>query len=230
MNENQKTKTVFVGYVNGKKFTDRKAMNQFIGECISSGVEINNMSYSQTTGPVDALETTPTPQALQERTPACACAKSWDAYIQDINTSVPKPYTSVLGYLIPFIEESLSFANSDTATASQQDVETKLTNRMEWAEANIISKIRTWEYNVNEVKAWVFSAIENLRRKSDWANMRVEQIHLVLDAVTDNRHGDKDTFISDRVDTTTLDTYSNIYEQVAGYCKAMSDILADTIR
>ena len=225
---NQQMQTVFEGYVNGRKFTDRRAMNQFIGECISSGVEISNMSYSQTTKPVCKGDCDHpcggTKPAAIIKHPA-----SWHKHLEKLNDIIPGPYSTVLGYIIPYVAEDIFFQSDADVDANQQDLEAKLTRRMEWTEANVLAFLRTGQYDTQEVKAWITSAIENLKRKIEWSNNRITQINKVLNAAMENRVDNKDNFIRSRMDTRTLEAYRDMYAQVSGYCSALSDILADTV-
>ena len=100
---------------------------------------------------------------------------------------------------------------------------------MEWAEVNVLAFLRSGRYDTQEVKAWVTSAIENLKRKIEWSNNRIIQINNAINTALENRVDNKDNFIRSRMDIRTLEAYRDMYSQVAGYCSALSDILVHTV-
>jgi hypothetical protein len=205
--------TVFEGYVNGIKFTNRDEMNSYIGKCISDGTPINDMSYSSTTK-LNRCPTKPVDGAEQ------ICKRqneiSWIRYINELNTEVPKPYDTVLGYVIPFIHEDI-FITSHRAEDVVTDFKNRLADRMTFMENRVFSQIRTMKYDISQVYQWLDTMIIGLQRKTDWCNDRAKVIEDYINNIND-------TLILNNTNVPGLKAFYEIYSEAGGFCSAMIDI------
>lgn len=211
--------TVFEGYVNGQKFTNRDAMNQYIGKCISEGTPITDISYSSTTRYNGS--NTQRPARASRGLEAIHKAQkevSWVTYINGINQEVPDPYTSVIGYVVPFVREDINI-NYSNANYIIEDFKARLTNRMNFLETKVFTPIRTWKYDESQVSEWLNLLSGAFQHKLEWANQRTELITEFLE--------DGDKFIISHIDTSALRGFRAIYSETAGFCTALLDIIKD---
>lgn len=216
-------KTVFEGQVNDQKFTNRDDMNAYIASCIAEGTPITHMSYA-------TKQVYDNPQNPQ--TPQCPCqgkaaidarqqAVSWIKHVHQVNRLVPQPYTNVIGYVIPYIEENLEFVDDDTANDVTADLKIKLERRMAFLEKYIFSYIRSGKYDNSQVNEWLNLLMEGLGKKLDWATGRRDDINAFIKAIPN------DEFFVNSVDLLHFTTYANIYDEVAGFCAALIDVIND---
>lgn len=216
-------KTVFEGQVNDQKFTNRDDMNAYIAHCIAEGTPISHMSYA-------TKQVYDNPQNPQ--TPQCPCqgkaaidarqqAVSWLKHIHQVNRLVSQPYTNVIGYVIPFIEENLEIVNGDMSDNVVADLKAKLEKRMAFLEKYIFSYIRSGKYDNSQVNEWLNLLMEGLSKKLDWAVGRRDDINTFIKAIPN------DEFFVNSVDLLHFTTYANIYDEVAGFCAALIDVIND---
>lgn len=216
--------TVFEGYVNGQKFTDRNLMNAYIGECISNGTPLTDISYSTTARfnnpDINKPANKPCRQGLAGREAIRNMQKeiSWITYINNINQRVPKPYDNVIGYVVPFVREDINITESNIDLIVD-DFRERLNDRMAFLENLIFSQIRTWKYDENQVNKWLELLINSFDHKLEWANNRVKVIEDFLN--------NGDDFIVSHIDDTALRGFYVIYSETAGFCSALIDIIRE---
>ena len=215
-------KTVFEGYVNGQKFTDREDMNTYIGKCISEGLPITDLSYSSTTQYKDPVKeqakrqfgNLPGRDAIRQAQEEI----SWVTYINNLNQRVPQPYSNVIGYVVPFVREEIVI-NESNAEYIIDDFNARLNDRMAFLENYVFSQIRTWKYDENQVIQWLDLLTSSFEHKLDWANNRVALIEEFLN--------NGDPFITSHIDQSALHGFHEIYAETAGFCSAIIDIIAE---
>lgn len=215
--------TVFKGFVNGRQFTNRNEMNAYIGECISNGTPITNLSYSTTARLANSGTATEQPAGQQRSAGREAIrnaqrAISWITYINDLNHSVPEPYDTVIGYVVPFVREDINITESN-ADFIIEDFRERLNDRMVFLENMIFSQIRAWNYDDNQVNQWLELLIKSFNYKLDWANKRVKIMHDFVN--------NADEFILHHTDLTAIRGFYTIYSETAGFCSAIIDIIHD---
>ena len=216
-------KTVFEGQVNDQKFTDREEMNAYIARCIAEGTPISHMSYS-TTQVCDNPQKPQCPCQGKAAIDARQQSVSWLKHIHQVNRLVPQPYTNVIGYIIPYIEENLEIVDGDISDEVVSDLKAKLEMRMAFLEKHIFSYIRTGQYDNSQVNEWLNLLIEGLSKKLDWATGRRDDINAFIKAIPN------DKFFVNGVDLLHFTTYANIYDEVAGFCGALIDIIKDVAK
>lgn len=213
-------KTVFEGYVNGQKFTNRELMNAYIGKCISEGLPITDLSYSTTT---QYKEPTPENRQFDNRPGRDAIHQaqkeiSWITYANSLNQRVPKPYDNVIGYVVPFVREEITI-NESNAEFIINDFRARLNDRLAFLENYVFSQIRTWKYDENQVNQWLDLLTSSFQHKLEWANKRVALIEDFLN--------DSDPFITSHIDPVALVGFHDLYAETAGFCSAVIDIIAE---
>lgn len=213
-------KTVFEGYVNGQKFTNRELMNAYIGKCISEGLPITDLSYPTTT---QYKEHAPENRQFDNRPGRDAIRQaqkeiSWVTYTNNLNQRVPKPYDNVIGYVVPFVREEITI-NESNAEFIINDFRARLNDRLAFLENYVFSQIRTWKYDENQVNQWLDLLTSSFQHKLEWANNRVTLIENFLN--------DGDPFITSHIDQTALRGFHEIYAETAGFCSAVIDIIAE---
>lgn len=215
--------TIFKGQVNGQTFDSREAMNQYIGQCISDGTPITDISYSSTT---QYKEPDNVP-AGKQRAHLCPGYKSirlaqenisWITYLNNINHRVPKPYDNVIGYVVPFVREDITI-NESNAEYIIEDFKARLNDRMNFLENLVFAQIRTWKYDDNQVNQWLDLLHNSFEHKLEWANGRINTIEDFLNA--------GDEFILDHTDVSALKGFHAIYSETAGFCSALMDIIVE---
>ena len=207
--------TSFKGYVNGQKFTNRDEMNQFIGKCISEGTPINNISYSTQTQYKPAEQTVvPGRVAIRQAQENI----SWITYINNLNQRVPRPYDTVTGYVVPFVREDIDI-NAYNKERIIDDFKARLNDRMIFLENYVFSQICTWKYDESQVNQWLEHLSNSFKHKLDWANMRVAIIEEFLNHTNE--------FIINRIDSTALRCFHDIYNETAGFCSTIIDVIAE---
>lgn len=208
----------FEGYVNGMKFNDRNEMNAYIGKCISEGTPIENMSFSETTQYNEQpcgcnVRPTNGRKILEQKQREI----SWLRYINEVNQKVPKPYDTVIGYVVPFIREDIFIADSNRSEVVVNDFVNKLTERMKFMEAFIFSEIRTWKYDESQVYEWLNTLISGLQHKIEWCNQRIAVIEELCNVVTDK-------LLIANINVAGLECFHKIYNEAGGFCSALLDI------
>lgn len=211
--------TVFKGQVNGQNFTDRNAMNAYIGQCISEGIPITDISYSTTTKYKDpSKERYSNLPGGQEVIHRAQKEISWVTYINGLNQRVPKPYENVIGYIVPFVREEIDI-NDTNIGLILEDFKARLCDRLAFLENYVFSQIRTWKYDENQVNQWLDLFINSLNHKLEWANNRVALIEDFLN--------DSDPFITSHIDAVALVGFHDLYAETAGFCSAVIDIITE---
>lgn len=206
----------FEGYVNGEYFTNQKDMEKFIGECLANGTPITELSYStqykNNSQPVHRRPTRKGVEAIEE----AQKNTSWISYLHDITPKVPNPYTNIINYLVPFVNEDITITvhNSDTIITHFKD---KLSGRMEFFEKYILKEIRTWKYSDIQVNAWLQELMSKFDYKLKWATNRMDTIKPLA--------GSDDAFITNNIDMIYFCTFYTIYTETIGFCEAMKDII-----
>lgn len=215
MSQQLKPEKTFYGQVNGIIFKDRESMNNYISDCVVNGVAIDNLSYSyqETYKPAVPETTKPEKSPVKKKL-------SWTNYINQINSIVPAPYNSVIGYVIPFIKEDCDIADTNAHNNIIADLKTKLENRMVFLEKYVFSAIND-DYDKAQVNEWLSLLADGLNKKLAWANNRCNDIDTLLNSISN------DKFFTDNVDTLYFNTFYTIYHEVAGYCAALIDIIMD---
>ena len=205
--------TTFEGYVNGQTFTDRDAMNKFIGQCISEGKPITGISYSTSTSYV------PNGHGLRGKAAIDHAQEeiSWIKYINNVNKKVPQPYDSVIGYIVPFIHEDIHVDETNSQIILN-DFKACLVKRMQFLESNIFEPIRSKNYDVSQVHSWLDNLIFTLVHKMDWANQRVKMIEKFINEMPD------DKFITSHTNVEYFRCFCDIYTETSGFCSALIDI------
>lgn len=208
--------TIFEGYVNGQKFTDRNKMNQFIGKCISEGTPINDISYSTRIQrkPADQTGVVPGRAAIRQAQENI----SWITYISNLNQRVPRPYDTVAGYVVPFVREDINISIYN-AELIINDFKARLSDRMEFLENHVFSQIRTWKFDESQVNQWLEGISNAFKRKLEWATMRITLIEDFLN--------NEDEFIVNHIDTTALRCFYDIYNETSGFCSTIIDVIAE---
>ena len=211
--------TIFEGYVNGQKFTNRDLMNAYIGQCISEGIPITDMSYSTTTKYKEPSKGrySNLPEG-QEAIRRAQKEISWVTYINGIGQRVPQPYENVIGYVVPFVRENININKANIETIID-DFRDRLNDRLAFLENYVFSQIRTWKYDVNQVNQWLDLLAASFNHKLEWANKRVVLIEDFLN--------NEDVFITSHIDPTALVGFHDIYAETAGFCSAVIDIIAE---
>lgn len=211
--------TTFEGYVNGIKFTNRDEMNSYIGKCISEGTPIKDMSYTSSTkfndlnkGFKPAFQQANGGDRIRKRQNEI----SWMQYINKLNSTVPQPYDTVIGYVVPFVHEDI-FIQPNRAEDVVTDFKNRLADRMAFMENNVFTQIRTHKYDISQVCDWLDTMINSLQHKTEWCNERVTVIEDFLNGITD-------TLILDNTNVSGLKAFYEIYTEAAGFCSAMMDI------
>lgn len=212
-------KTVFEGQVNDQKFTNRDEMNAYIAHCIAEGTPISHMSYATK----QVYDSPQCPCQGKAAIDACQQTVSWMKHIHQVNRLVPQPYTNVIGYIIPYIEENLEIVSGDMANNIVADLKTKLEMRMAFLEKHIFSNIRTGKYDNSQVNEWLNLLIEGLDKKLDWAIKRRDNINVFIKTIPN------DEFFVNSVDLLHFTTYAAIYDEVAGFCAALMDVIKNDI-
>lgn len=215
-------KTVFEGQVNDQKFTNRDEMNTYIAHCIAEGTPISHMSYA-TKQVYDNPQTPQYPYRGHATIEVRQQSVSWMKHIHQMNRLVPQPYTNVIGYIIPFIEENLEITSHNMSNSIIADLKTKLEMRMDFLEKYIFSSIRTGQYDNSQVNEWLNLLIDGLNKKLDWAIKRRDDIHAFINTIPN------DEFFVNGVDLLHFTTYATIYDDVAGFCAALIDIINNDI-
>ena len=215
--------TVFEGYVNDQKFDSREAMNLYIGQCISEGKPISNISYSTTSKYIPAEGKRPSEglRKIEEKQNEI----SWMKMVEKLNTKVPQPYENVIAYITPFVTENV-MVNEDNSAAIMEDFKQKLNRRMHFLENEVFSRIRTWKYDTKQVDQWLEKLQLSLKHKLEWSNRRIETIEDFLNKLPESDN-DFTNFIRNQVNITYLETFYNLYGEVAGFCSALIDIVQE---
>lgn len=221
LQENAKTK--FEGFVNNKKFTDRKQMNEFIGECISTGIPITDFRYSVTTH-FDQQEAsdntcekctkpgTSSRDAIRQKQETV----SWFTYLNKVGNCLPRPYDNIISFVVPFIHED-SVINQKTIT----DFKDHLQYIMYFLENYIFTPIRTWKYDDAQVEKWLNMLLEAFIHKCEWVDGRIE----IIENFFNSKNEDK--FIINHIDASELKDLHVIYTETSGFCRALIDIIKD---
>lgn len=209
--------TKFEGYVNGLTFTNRNEMNAYIGKCISENIPIENLQFSQTTSmrKCSAMGCPNGHKQILEKQNEI----SWIRYINDLNKRVPKPYDTVIGYVIPFVHEDL-FITPNRCNEVITDFVERLNDRLKFMEGYVFSQIRTWKYDENQVNTWLMDLISGLQRKIEWCQQRISTIEAFLNGVNDK-------LIVNNINGAGLEAFHKIYSEAGGFCSAMLDICLD---
>ena len=210
-------KTVFEGQVNDQKFTNRDDMNAYIARCIAEGTPISHMSYATK----QVYDNTQCPCQGKAAIDARQQTVSWMKHIHQVNRLVPQPYTNVIGYIIPYIEENLEIVSNDMSNNVVADLKTKLENRMAFLEKHIFSNIRTGQYDKSQVNEWLNLLTDGLNKKFNWAVGRRDDINTFIKNIPNEE------FFMNSVDLLHFTTYAAIYDEVAGFCAALMDIIKD---
>lgn len=218
---------VFEGIVNGRKFDNRDEMNKFIGELITSGKAINELSFSHTTRPAKPGEC---PQCgIRTRSGRAAIENaqrknSWTKYMYEINSEVPEPYTNVINYIVPFIREDIEI-NGYNWSKILDDLREKFTERMNFMEVKIFRAIQNNQYDVAQVKAWMDELCTKLKFKAEWSQKRVNELAAFLDSIPETEND----IIVNHIDILYLKGMHELYQETAGFCSALIDICNERV-
>ena len=145
--------------------------------------------------------------------------------VEKLNTKVPQPYENVIAYITPFVTENV-MVNEDNSAAIMEDFKQKLNRRMHFLENEVFSRIRTWKYDTKQVDQWLEKLQLSLKHKLEWSNRRIETIEDFLNKLPESDN-DFTNFIRNQVNITYLETFYNLYGEVAGFCSALIDIVQE---
>ena len=218
---------VFEGIVNGHKFDNRDEMNKFIGELITSGQSINELSFSHTTCPTkpgDCLRCGTPASSGRAAIENAQRKKSWVGYVHEINSEVPEPYTNVINYIVPFIKEDITITCYNRPQLLD-DLSGKLAERMKFMEYKVFQAIQNNQYDVTQVKAWMDELCTKLKFKAEWSHKRVCEITAFLDSIPETAND----IIINHVNTLYLKSMCDLYQETAGFCRALIDICNEKV-
>lgn len=216
---------VFEGIVNGRKFDNRDEMNKYIGELITSGKPINELSFSHTTRPAKPGECpncgTRSGRAAIEKAQR---KNSWAKYMYEINTEVPEPYTNVISYIVPFIREDIEI-NGNNWAMILDDLHEKFIERMNFMECKVFQAIQNNQFDAAQVKAWMDELCTKLKFKAEWSQKRVCELASFLDSIPETEND----IIVDHVDMLYLKGMHELYQETAGFCCALIDVCNEKV-
>lgn len=208
--------TVFEGSVNGTKFNNRTEMEAYIGQLMTQGKEITEMSFNTTRKAPGYKPMGPAPI-----TGPFLCIR------EQVELEKPVEITQdFFSYLIPFVEESVFVRDSSTHRIGLEgmlnDCEKKLKRRMDLFAALVVPKMKDSRFSKDEMRTILLTLRDQYNAKLSWCRNRKEVYESLIDlGISNGNEG--------LVNLDACRMGSAVYEMTAGFCGAMIDILKDHI-
>ena len=218
-------KETFTGEVNGKQFSSRKEMEEYISQCIKNNKPITSISYKNEIR-CDNSDTHNVAHCESDQ----VCTKPEKPNIQTLLNHFEWPgknesYNTVYKYIVPFvIEECITDEPSHNGTMID-DCHKKLIQRMEWMEHNIFQNIE--DYDINSVIDFLNEVSHKMTQKENWCKTRMQNLNSIINACKE-----PDIFEElnrNIINITKLNALISIYDKVGGYCASMVDIISEKI-
>lgn len=214
----------FEGQVNGQRFTDRDEMSRYITRLMENNQSINDLQYSTKTQWVQEDDEKGCGVDCRKESPAGQPMLPWNEYIKEAQKEIPDAYDTILGYLIPYVNEE-PFTNFAPEHEDElfEDLKQKLTRRMGWMEQHLFSECRRRK-EAEAVDPAMMKFFRNLYHsflhKAEWAGDRVCFMNWILGEVEDEK-------LTWGIKKDTILYAIKVYEEVESFCRACADIVAD---
>lgn len=208
--------TVFEGSVNGIKFDNRAEMEAYIGQLMTQGKEITEMSFNTTRKAPGYKPMGPAPIGRP-----CLCIRE--------QVELEKPVEikqEFFNYLVPFVEESVFVRDSRTHSIGLErmleDCEKKLKRRMDLFIALVVPKMKDSRFDKDEMRTILLTLRDQYNAKLTWCRNRKEVYEALINLGTSNGN-------EGLVNLDACKMGAAVYEMTAGFCGAMIDILGEHI-
>ena len=209
--------TIFEGIVNGQKFTDREAMETFIGKLVTNGQPITQLEFNTQLGSPEALNC-----------PICSDGKPQAVkglFRMELERNKPEfAHGDIMQYMIPFVKEEVFVEDSQTHKIGMEkmleDCEAKLHRRMDVFVKLVTSRIGQPRFVQEEIRAFILELRDRYQAKAAWCKSRVE-FYTGLLAVDGENPG--------LINTYACEMALKVYTLTNGFCAAMVDICTENL-
>lgn len=208
--------TVFEGSVNGIKFDNRAEMEAYIGQLMTQGKEITEMSFNTTRKAPVYKPMGPAPIGRPS-----LCIRE--------QVELEKPVEikqDFFSYLVPFVEESVFVRDSRTHSIGLEgmldDCEKKLKRRMDLFIALVVPKMKDSRFCKDEMRTILLTLRDQYNAKLAWCRNRKDVYETLINLGTSNGN-------EGLVNLDACKMGVSVYEMTAGFCGAMIDILTNHI-
>jgi hypothetical protein len=147
----------------------------------------------------------------------------WGKYIKFKDNLVPKPYDTVINYVVPFVEESLHFNNEQEIEQTIKDIEAKLNKRLEFIEYVFDDILHT--NFTDDTREWLEALLIRLEHKHEWCTNRITYLNGAK-ALYDT----DPKFNCNFMNLMYINGYIHIYSNIQAFVAALRDIAADVHR
>lgn len=216
--------TKFEGRVNGQTFTDRPAMEAYIGKLICEGTPITEMSFN------NIIRSADKPQQNQGGFPVqghpATLPQVPGLFVKLIEDRKPNWIkTTFDNYVVPFIDENTFIQDSREHKIGIEnmtnDTEKKLKTRMDLFVQLVVSAMKNKQIVKPEAKDYLLNLRDRLAAKAQWCDARAQYYETLIDASKGN---------DNLVNLWACQEGSKVYGLTGGYCHAFVDIISEHVK